>query len=157
MDTPKFQPTCLKAASAEAGLANYLLVLPGHLLLSQQSSMSYLNSVPPSQASTAVASSLLPFISTQAPGSKSAPDPEIKNDEEEPQTLGVASYAEEEIVKHGVDNAHGPPSSPKHEAPGRSTNLVSWDGPNDPDNPQNWSVTYKWFITLLCILLSTNV
>lgn len=34
---------------------------------------------------------------------------------------------------------------------------VSWDGPNDPDNPQNWSKPYKWLITILCCLLTLNV
>ena len=34
---------------------------------------------------------------------------------------------------------------------------VSWDGPNDPDNPQNWSKPSKWLITILCCLLTINV
>ena len=34
---------------------------------------------------------------------------------------------------------------------------VTWDGPNDPNNPQNWSYGYKWFITLICGLLTLNV
>jgi hypothetical protein len=24
------------------------------------------------------------------------------------------------------------------------TNIVTWDGPRDPDNPKNWSQTRKW-------------
>jgi hypothetical protein len=28
-------------------------------------------------------------------------------------------------------------------------NIVTWDSPNDPTNPRNWSVKYRWFITLL--------
>ena len=34
---------------------------------------------------------------------------------------------------------------------------VTWDGDNDPNNPQNWSYSYKWFITLICGLLTLNV
>lgn len=34
---------------------------------------------------------------------------------------------------------------------------VTWDGPNDLDNPQNWSKLYKWFITVICCLLTINV
>jgi hypothetical protein len=34
--------------------------------------------------------------------------------------------------------------------------VVTWDD-NDPDNPQNWSYRYKWFITLICGLLTLNV
>ena len=35
--------------------------------------------------------------------------------------------------------------------------LVTWDGPNDPENPQNWSSRRKWAITILCVLLTINV
>lgn len=37
------------------------------------------------------------------------------------------------------------------------TNLVGWDGPDDPENPQNWSVKYKWIVTGICILMTVNV
>jgi len=36
-------------------------------------------------------------------------------------------------------------------------NLVGWDGPDDPENPQNWSVMYKWLITVMCIIMTVNV
>lgn len=29
----------------------------------------------------------------------------------------------------------------------KDPNLIEWDGPDDPENPQNWSSRYKWFIT----------
>ncbi len=28
-------------------------------------------------------------------------------------------------------------------------NLVSWDGPDDPANPKNWSIKTKWFVTFV--------
>ena len=31
---------------------------------------------------------------------------------------------------------------------GSGSDLVDWDGPNDPENPQNWSRGYKWFLTI---------
>jgi hypothetical protein len=39
-----------------------------------------------------------------------------------------------------------PSPAPESEA---DSNIVTWDGPNDPTNPRNWSRKYKWFITLL--------
>ncbi|KAI0050323.1 MFS polyamine transporter [Auriscalpium vulgare] len=33
-------------------------------------------------------------------------------------------------------------------------NLVTWDGPNDPENPQNWSKGYKWVLTVIVSLLT---
>lgn len=35
--------------------------------------------------------------------------------------------------------------------------MIGWDGPDDPDNPQNWSVKYKWFLTMICVLMTVNV
>ncbi|KAJ5081078.1 hypothetical protein N7456_013316 [Penicillium angulare] len=32
--------------------------------------------------------------------------------------------------------------------------IHTWDGPNDPDNPFNWSKTYKWVLTLTVCFIS---
>lgn len=52
--------------------------------------------------------------------------------------------------------------SPSEEA--ADPNIVSWDGPNDPDNPVNWSSGLKWsnialisaitFVTFVRLLLT---
>jgi hypothetical protein len=34
-------------------------------------------------------------------------------------------------------------------APQTDPNLVVWRGPDDPENPQNFSVSFKWTITML--------
>ncbi|KAF8637055.1 hypothetical protein AX16_010910 [Volvariella volvacea WC 439] len=34
---------------------------------------------------------------------------------------------------------------------------VTWDGPNDPENPLSWSTGYKWFLTFLCSFMTLNV
>ncbi|KAJ7306916.1 MFS polyamine transporter [Mycena albidolilacea] len=39
----------------------------------------------------------------------------------------------------------------------RDPEEISWDGPNDPTNPQNWTDRRKWLITLTCILMTVNV
>ena len=36
-------------------------------------------------------------------------------------------------------------------------NLVRFDGPDDREDPQNWSKMRKWFVTLICALLTVNV
>ena len=36
-------------------------------------------------------------------------------------------------------------------------NLVQWDGPNDPENPQNWSARRKWLITIVAVITTVNV
>ena len=35
--------------------------------------------------------------------------------------------------------------------------MVTWDGPEDPENPQNWSNRYRWFITISCLVMTLNV
>lgn len=41
--------------------------------------------------------------------------------------------------------------------PNRDPNMVTWDGPDDPSNPQNWSTKRKWIITMTCIIMTVNV
>ena len=36
-------------------------------------------------------------------------------------------------------------------------NKVGWDGPDDPENPQNWSLTKKWSATIICLFMTVNV
>ena len=36
-------------------------------------------------------------------------------------------------------------------------NKVDWDGPDDPENPQNWSNGKKWLITALALVMTVNV
>ena len=32
--------------------------------------------------------------------------------------------------------------------PPKDPNLIEWDGPDDPENPMNWSVSKKWTVTI---------
>lgn len=79
---------------------------------------------------------------------------------------------ESHMEKYGGDDPEDPPSlSPSHlsvtqegispslsrKGKGVDINLVGWNGPDDPENPQNWSKGYKWFVTILCSILTLNV
>lgn len=35
-----------------------------------------------------------------------------------------------------------------------SSNIVTWDGPDDQSNPKNWPRKRKWLITVVCCLLT---
>jgi hypothetical protein len=64
--------------------------------------------------------------------------------------------------KYGGDDITDPPlktESPKKQShePEEDPNLVSWDGPNDAANPQNWPRKYKWIITVICSIMTVNV
>ncbi|KAI0051196.1 MFS polyamine transporter [Auriscalpium vulgare] len=35
-------------------------------------------------------------------------------------------------------------------------NQVTWDGPDDPLNPQNWSIRFKWWLTAVLSVMTVN-
>ena len=47
--------------------------------------------------------------------------------------------------------------------PVKDPNLIVWDGPNDPENPLNWSASKKWIITVVlgfmtfCVTFASSV
>ena len=61
---------------------------------------------------------------------------------------------EKRLETYGGDSPHHPSVGP---SPPEESDMISWDGPNDPDNPQNWSNSYKWLITVVCCLLTIDV
>lgn len=48
---------------------------------------------------------------------------------------------------HDLENAQPPPEPEKPAE--KDPNLVEWDGPDDPENPQNFSRVRKWVITVV--------
>jgi DHA1 family multidrug resistance protein-like MFS transporter len=95
--------------------------------------------------------------------SKQALEEPNKNLLTEQTPSAIASRAEEDFERYGGNDIHDPPPrTPKSEVlvptpDMKDPNLVDWDGPGDQENPQNWSLKYKWFITFLCILMTVNV
>lgn len=61
----------------------------------------------------------------------------------------------EPAPKESIDTPTPPPNpfAPKPVDP----NMVTWDGPDDQENPQNWPDSRKWLITVICALLTVNV
>ena len=52
---------------------------------------------------------------------------------------------------HGIDEpsnsqATNLPAPPPNE---EGSDIVDWDGPQDPENPQNWSSKYKWYTIMI--------
>jgi hypothetical protein len=60
----------------------------------------------------------------------------------------ISSVSSITVVKEGDEAAASPPAA---------TAPLDWDGPNDPDNPWNWSMGKRWFGTIipgcLCLLV----
>ncbi|KAG8629185.1 hypothetical protein KVT40_003050 [Elsinoe batatas] len=64
----------------------------------------------------------------------------------------VSSSATEAIPE--VSNIAGTPVDSEK---GRDVTVIDWDGPNDPENPRNWSTPKKFFVTFEICLLTTGV
>ncbi|KAF7969429.1 hypothetical protein HWV62_27379 [Athelia sp. TMB] len=67
-------------------------------------------------------------------------------------------------VEASIDNYGGQapeePNANKTTAPPKEQDddyVVTWDGPNDPTNPKNWSVRRKYILSFLCCLCTLNV
>lgn len=70
-----------------------------------------------------------------------------------------------EFEIYGGNDIHDPPSkeansitpTPTFTEPAQDPNRVFWNGADDLENPQNWSVRRKWGITAVCIMMTVNV
>lgn len=71
-----------------------------------------------------------------------------------------ATYGGDDPHEPSPKELEGGPFEEEYSTPtneGADPRIVGWDGPDDPDNPQNWSVSYKWLLTGVCSLLTVNV
>ena len=93
-------------------------------------------------------------------------EPEVRNDGSPHMHIAkITSRGEEYFERYGGDDIHEPPAkeflagrpSPVQSETTLDSNMVTWDGPNDPSNPQNWSIKYKWFVTVVCTVITINV
>ena len=56
-----------------------------------------------------------------------------------------------------VDHHQPSRSGPSEEEKGKDEWLVKWDGPDDPENPQNWTFRKKMGMTILVMSMCINV
>lgn len=90
-------------------------------------------------------------------------DEEIRRDEERIEEYG-ADDPEEPPAKSPALKSPSLKSAPAASTPGlhhhkqeHDPNMVRFGGPEDKDNPQNWSRRYKWFVTVICSIMTVNV
>ncbi|KAF9481756.1 MFS polyamine transporter [Pholiota conissans] len=99
----------------------------------------------------------------QAPDNEKARR-EASKEQERIDLQEITSRGEEEIERYGGDEPQDPEPKPAifrvatvPALPKVDPNMVTWDGPGDPENPQNWKNRYKWFVTVICIIMTVNV
>jgi len=74
-------------------------------------------------------------------------EPSIDNPE------ALAAGFERRLDTYGPDFSQRP--SPVDEPV--ETKPISWDGPHDPKNPQNWSTSRKWLVMAVNGIITVNV
>ncbi|KAJ7620181.1 multidrug transporter [Roridomyces roridus] len=57
-------------------------------------------------------------------------------------------------ISNGKNSETTRPAPPP---PSRDSDEITWDGPADQENPQNWSIGRKWRITAVCVIMGMNV
>lgn len=69
-----------------------------------------------------------------------------------------ATEKEDETDRYDVGDAQEPASEmPAPLKDEKNCNQVTWDGPDDPHNPRNWSTPYKLFLTTQSCITALNV
>ena len=68
-----------------------------------------------------------------------------------PQNSDGATFGQIQIIRGGTVKRGASTRSKKGE---KDINLVTWDGPGDPDNPKNWPKAKKWRATLTVSLFT---
>jgi len=71
-----------------------------------------------------------------------------------PSTGSITSGDTRVDMQRQVSNVTGTPVDSER---GRDLTVVDWDGPNDPENPLNWSTAKKFFVTFEICLLTLGV
>ena len=69
----------------------------------------------------------------------------------------ITARGEEHFKRYGGDDIHEPPPKELNVGKAESTldeSMVTWDGPDDPTNPQNWSIKYKWLVTVILLIMT---
>src|SRR5882762_2856047 len=80
--------------------------------------------------------------------SQSVADGESEHELEEKSPPSVASHSPTDSSL--LDRGGTPTPTPMEASP---PEYLTWDGPNDPENPFNWSVAYKCWSTAVIIAL----
>ena len=93
-------------------------------------------------------------------------EPEVRDEASAQMRIAnITSRGEEYFEQCGEDDIHEPPAKGLLDGGPNlvqsvttlDPNMITWDGPNDPSNPQNWSIKYKWFVTIVCTVITINV
>lgn len=89
----------------------------------------------------------------------SAPEEEVEEKEETEGPvaevrMGIADERDTDLEKGGQQLKKEQSRRSMRSQKEKDPNLVSWDGPDDPNNPKNWSLKRKWAATVIVSLFT---
>ena len=76
---------------------------------------------------------------------------EVKDEAEKEITSTTDHSSSQKSAQLGIDVEKATGNEPD-----KDDNVVDWDGPQDPQNPQNWRKTKKWTIIILVSAITFN-
>jgi hypothetical protein len=76
----------------------------------------------------------------ERPASSGSDEPPLKIPDDDKSSRGAASSIVQDVSQKEA-----------------TREFVTWDGPDDPENPKNWSYAYKWWITIIMCILCLDV
>lgn len=68
---------------------------------------------------------------------------------------GKEIEVEKDVEK--ADESFPSPALQRPEQPVKDSNLVNWNGPDDPENPMNWGKARKWVLTMSLAFMTLNI
>ncbi|KAG8985914.1 hypothetical protein FRB90_004367, partial [Tulasnella sp. 427] len=98
----------------------------------------------------------IPAVDTKANNRGSLGDELTAVESHSSHTPGSSNSANGSRSRHEANPADAPGEPNPSEKTEQDAFLVKWDGPEDPENPKNWSVAYRWYITAVSGLLVLN-
>lgn len=84
----------------------------------------------------------------------SSEKPELQNPNPVEDHNTAPEQAEDRDLEKNESNASSQDQA-QQKSPEKDPNLVEWDGPDDPENPQNLPTWKKWLITISMALMTT--
>lgn len=82
------------------------------------------------------------------------------DDSSDPARLSTSSDAEEHTRPQSPQQTPDPNALPNGDPSvpyGPQSIIVDWDGPDDPEHPQNWPYKKKWIITMVFVRITHYV
>ena len=92
-------------------------------------------------------------VNTANPSRAPSPQGGLRDDSELEDVL-MAKEIGVLVGEENPDGGNAPPDGKRVSDIDPNTHIIGWDGPNDPQNPMNFSRTKKWCLTMITAMMT---